>query len=230
MGLVVLPAWWPTWRHPPHRRAADRRPALSTGGGGTRSSSASTSTRGISGNTINVMFPVVSLNSIAGKYGFASTYEFGEQKKAINFYVGQVNKDGGINGKKIHAIIATFTPASTSDMRSLCKNWTEGSPAAFAVIDGMGTWTGTNQLCVTQEGHTPLISAWSTVSTWITKGAPYLWWTGPADTVVLQATVNWGLSAGLLGGSHKVGVVAGTRASDVAALKSTWSPTSTGPG
>jgi hypothetical protein len=71
---------------------------------------------------------------------------------------------------------------------------------------------------VTQEGHTPLISAWTTVSTWTEKGAPYLWWTGPAATVVLQATVNYGLSAGEIGGTHKVGVVAGDRASDQAAL------------
>jgi hypothetical protein len=180
--------------------------------------SASTSTRGIVGNTINVVFPVVSLNSLAGKEGFNSTAEYGEQKKAIRFFVKQVNDSGGINGKKINAIIQTFTPLNTSQTRALCKNWTEGSPAAFAVVDGFGTWEGTNQLCVTQEGHTPLISAWSTVSTWTTKGAPYLWWTGAADTAVLQATVNWGLSAGLLGGTHKVGVVVGDRASDQAAL------------
>ena len=190
----------------------------STNGGQNSLSSASTSTRGIVGNTINVVFPVVSLNSLAGKYGFQNTFEYGEQKKAIKFFVSQVNDQGGINGKKINAIIPTFTPANTAQMRSLCKDWTEGSPAAFAVVDGMGTWIGTNQLCVTQEGHTPLISAWSTVSTWTTKGSPYLWWTGAADTVVLQATVNWGLSAGLLGGTHKVGVVVGDRASDQDAL------------
>ena len=193
--------------------------AASTGGSGSLSS-ASTSTRGITGNTINVVFPIVSLNSLAGKEGFAQTAEFGEQQKAINFYVKQINDTGGINGKKIHAIIPKFTPTSTSQMRALCKDWTEGSPAAFAVVDGMGTWTGTNQLCVTQEGKTPLISSWVTVSTWTKKGAPYLWWIGAADTVVLQAVVNWGLSAGLIGGTHKVGVVAGTRASDQAALKS----------
>jgi Periplasmic binding protein len=195
--------------------------AASTGGGGGSKglAAASTSTRGISGNTINVVFPVVSLNSVAGKLGFAQTAEYGEQKKAINFFVGQVNKQGGIHGKKIHAIIATFTPENTSEMRALCKDWTEGSPAAFAVVDGVGTWTETNQLCITQEGQTPLISQWSTVSTWTSKGSPYLWWIGPAQTAILQATVNWGLATGLIGGTHKVGVVAGDRASDQVALK-----------
>jgi hypothetical protein len=131
--------------------------------------------------------------------------------------VDQVNKDGGIHGKKINPIISFFTPLKTAEMRSLCKDWTEGSPAAFAVVDGQGTWSGTNQLCVAEEGHTPLISEWTTVSTWTKEAAPYLWWMGPAQTTMLQALVNWGLSSGLLGG--KVGVIAGNRASDQAALK-----------
>lgn len=194
--------------------------SASTGGNGAAAlSSASTSTRGISGNQINVVFPVVSLTSLVGRLGIANDAEYAEQKKAIKFYVGQVNKQGGIHGKKIHAIIATFTPENTSQMRSLCKNWTEGSPAAFAVVDGEGTWSETNQLCVTQEGHTPLLSQWTTVRTWTKKGSPYLWWIGPSQTVILQATVNWGLATGMLGGTHKVGVIAGNRASDQLALK-----------
>ena len=180
---------------------------------------ASTSARGVTGSTINVVFPVVSLNSLAGQEGFAQDAEYGEQSKAINFYVGQINKAGGINGRKIHPIITTYDPTSESSMRALCKTWTEGSPAAFAVLDGIGAWTGDNQLCITQEGHTPMIGQWSTVTNWTNQGSPYLWWTGPDQSVILQAVVNWGLSAGLLGGTHKVGVVVGDRASDQLALK-----------
>jgi hypothetical protein len=180
---------------------------------------ASTSTRGVTATTINVVFPVVSLNSLAGKIGFAEDAEFGEQKKAIKLFVDQINKSGGIHGRKINPIIVTFTPESTSQMRSLCKTWTEGSPAAFAVLDGVGDWTGTNELCITQEGDTPFIGQWTTVSNWTTDGSPYLWWTGPDDTVILQAVVNWGLATGLLGGQNKVGIIAGNRASDQLALK-----------
>jgi hypothetical protein len=181
-------------------------------------SSASTSTRGIVGNQINVVFPVVSLNSLAGKEGFASDAEYGEQTKAINFYVGQINKKGGINGRKINPIIATFDPTNESQMRALCKTWTEGSPAAFAVLDGIGDWTGDDQLCITQEGQTPFIGAWTTVTNWTNQGSPYLWWTGPDQAAILQAVVNWGLSAHLISGTKKVGIIAGDRASDQLAL------------
>jgi hypothetical protein len=181
-------------------------------------SKASTSSRGVTTSTINVVFPVVALNSLAGQEGFAQDAEYGEQTKAINFYVKQVNSAGGINGRKIKAIITSFDPTNEAQMRSLCKTWTEGSPAAFAVLDGVGDWTGDDQLCITQEGHTPFIGQWSTVTNWTDEGSPYLWWTGPDQAAILQAVVNWGLSAGLLSASRKVGVLAGDRASDQVAL------------
>jgi hypothetical protein len=179
---------------------------------------ASTSSRGVTGSTINVAFPVVSLNSLAGQEGFAQDAEYGEQTKAIKFYVNLINQSGGINGRKIHPIITTFDPTNEAAMRALCKDWTEGSPEAFAVLDGVGDWTGDNELCVAQEGHTPFIGQWTTVTNWTNEGSPYLWWTGPDQATILQAVVNWGLSAGYLAGKS-VGVVAGDRASDQVALK-----------
>jgi hypothetical protein len=52
------------------------------------------------------------------------------------------------------------------------------------------------------------------------EGSPYLWWTGPDDANILEATVEWGMSAGLLGSGRKVAVIAGSRASDQLALNS----------
>jgi hypothetical protein len=179
---------------------------------------ASTSARGVTKSTINVVFPVVNLQALSSVYGFAGDVEYTEQAKAIHLFVGQINAAGGINGRKINAIVSPFNPASESDMRALCKDWTEGSPAAFAVLDGVGDWTGDNELCVAQEGHTPFIGQWTTVSNWTQEGSPYLWWTGPDDASILQAVVQWGHSAGLLGGHRKVGVIAGDRASDQLAL------------
>jgi len=178
----------------------------------------------VSADEINVVFPVVALNSLAGKLGFAQDVEYGEQAKAITLFVNEINRSGGINGRRINPIITSYDPASESDMRSRCKTWTEGSPAAFTVIDGLGAWTGDNQLCVTQEGQTPFIGQWSTVTNWTTQGSPYLWWTGPDQSAVLRAVVSWGLSAHLLGGRRTVGVIAGDRASDQAALNDALLP------
>ena len=179
---------------------------------------ASTSSRGVTDTSINVVFPVVNLEALSSVYGFAGDVEYTEQVKAIKLFVGQINAAGGIFGRRINAIISYFNPASESAMRALCQDWTQGSPAAFAVLDGVGDWTGDNELCITQEGHTPFIGQWTTVTDWTREGSPYLWWTGPDDASILQAVVHWGRSAGLLGGHRKVGVIAGDRASDQLAL------------
>jgi hypothetical protein len=181
---------------------------------------ASTSSRGVSAHTINVVFPVISLSSVAGRYDIASDVEFSEQDKAIHLYVNQINHAGGIHGRDINAIIVPFDPTDDSSMRALCQQWTQGTPAVFAVIDGVGTWTGDNELCVTQEGHTPMIGAWSTVTNWTQLGSPYLWWTGADQSAVLQATVNWGMSSGRLSKSKKIGVVVSDQAADQTALNS----------
>ncbi len=179
---------------------------------------ASTSARGVTRSSINVVFPVVSLNSLAGQEGFAQDAEFGEQTKAIKLFVKHIDDTGGINGRRINPIIVSFDPTSESSMRALCKDWTEGSPAVFAVLDGLGDWTGDNELCITQEGHTPFIGAWTTATNWTDIGSPYLWWTGADQAAILRAVVDWGLGAGLIGGDIKVGIIAGNRASDQVAL------------
>ena len=121
---------------------------------------------GVTKTSINVVFPVVAVNSLAGKLGFAEDKEYNEQIPAINLYVDQINQAGGINGRKINPIIVQFDPTNDANMQALCEQWTQGSPGVFAVVDGIGTWEGDDQLCVTQQGHTPLISAWSTISDW----------------------------------------------------------------
>jgi Periplasmic binding protein len=181
-------------------------------------SQASTSARGVTATTINVAFPVANLDALASTYGFAGDVEYTEQAKAIHLFVDQINDAGGINGRKINAIIVTYNPASDASMQALCDQWTQGSPPVFAVLDGVGTFTGVNQLCVTQQGHTPFLGQWTTVTNFTRAGAPYLWWTGPDDAGVLQALVDWGKAQGTIGGKAKLAVVAGDRPSDQDAL------------
>ena len=181
---------------------------------------ASTSARGVSASAINVVFPLISFSSIEGQFEIESDAEYGEQTKAIHLFVNQINDAGGINGRKINPMIEFLDPTNAASQRALCKQWTVGNPPVFAVLDGLGTLEGVNQLCVTQEGHTPLLSQWTTTSNWTDLGAPYLWWTGADDAPILAATVKWGLSSGRLGRGQKVGVVVSDQTSDQSALTS----------
>ncbi len=178
---------------------------------------ASTSARGIGGNSITVVFPTVNLTALSAQEGFAGDTEYQQVTPAINTFVNDINDRGGINGRRIKPMIVPFDPTSEADMRAKCKDWTEGTPV-FAVVEGVGAWTGDNQLCITQEGSTPMIGQWTTVTDWTTRGSPYLWWTGPDQSTILRTLVRWGQGAGLLGGGRKVGIVVGDRASDQLAL------------
>ena len=75
-----------------------------------------------------MVFPVVAVNSLAGKFGFAEDKEYNEQTAAINLYVNQINKDGGINGRKINPMIVSFDPTNDANMQALCEQWTQGNP------------------------------------------------------------------------------------------------------
>ena len=179
---------------------------------------ASTSARGVTAHAINVVFPVSNLTSLASNFGFEGDTEFGAQKAAIHTFVNAINDVGGINGRKINPIIVNFDPTNEAGMRALCKQWTQGSPPVFAVLDGVGSWTGDNELCVAQEGQTPFIGQWTTVTNWTQIAAPYLWWTGPDQAQILATLVSWGMSAGLLNTSDTIGIVTGDRTSDQVAL------------
>ena len=65
--------------------------------------------------SINVVFPVVAVNSLAGKLGFAEDKEYNEQIPAIHLYVNQINDSGGINGRKINPIIVQFDPTNDAN-------------------------------------------------------------------------------------------------------------------
>ncbi len=180
----------------------------------------STSARGVTGSSINVVFPIISFTSIEGQFEIESDAEYGEQTKAIHLFVNQINDAGGIHGRKINPMIVSFDPTNLAEERALCKQWTQGNPPVFAVVDGLGTYEGANQLCITREGQTPMLSQWTTTTNWTDLGSPYLWWTGADDAPILAATVRWGLSSGRLGHGKKVAVVVSDQASDQGALNS----------
>jgi ABC-type branched-subunit amino acid transport system substrate-binding protein len=175
------------------------------------------STAGVSSNAVTIVFPVINLASAGQSVGLQGLSDEKDQD-SIKAMVDAVNATtGGIHGRKINARIVNFNPLQPSEMRALCKDWTT-SGNVFAVVD-TGKWYDDNQLCITQEGHTPLISSWTTVSDWTQRGSPYLWWTGPDQSDVLRNLVPWSIDHGLLSPGTKFAVIAGDRASDRLAVQ-----------
>ena len=191
--VVGLVSGWP-WRRRGRRgrpKAAGAAVVPVSAATPTPVSQASTSTRGVTAHAINVVFPVVAINSQAGQLGFAEDNEYDEQAYG---HPPLREPDQRERRHQRAEDQPDHRAASTRPTRPRCarcaSSGPRASPAVFAVLDGIGTWTGDNELCITQEGHTPMIGAWTTVTNWTELGSPYLWWTGADQVPVLKATVN----------------------------------------
>jgi hypothetical protein len=160
--------------------------------------------RGVSSNSIRVVYPWPQLSgvnrAVSGALGSSE-----DNQKAIRASVDWVNKHGGINCRMIDPEIVSYDPTNEPDMRAKCLHWTQDQKV-FAVVDDFA-WHDANQLCITQEGHTPLISSWTSTTSFLKKGAPYLWWAGPNGCDVLRNLVWWGVHTGRLSKSKPFGVV-----------------------
>lgn len=168
------------------------------------------SDKGVTPEKIHVIFPKADLGPIGQATGLTTTED---ESTAINAYLKDINDHGGINGRILEGDIVSFNPLDDADMTSKCKDWTS-SDGDFAVVDAYG-WHDDHQLCITESGHMPLISKWTTVSDWTSRGAPNLWWTGPDQVEVIDNLVA---SMADVLRSQKYAVVAGDRAGDQLAL------------
>jgi ABC-type branched-subunit amino acid transport system substrate-binding protein len=169
------------------------------------------STDGVTANSVEIVFPVINLNAAGAAVGLQGLSDE-KDPDGIRAMVDAVNAAGAIHGRRIKADVVQFDPLQPSEMRALCKDWTT-SGHVFAVVD-TGKWYDANQLCITQEGHTPLISSWTTITDWTQRGSPYLWWTGPDQADVLRNLVPWAINHGQLSPTTKFAILAGDRASD----------------
>ncbi len=125
--------------------------ALTLGASGRGVSSAtSTTTQGVTKDSIKVGIALVDYNAIKD---FVD-YNHGEQKQIAQSYVDFINKNGGINGRKIVPVFKEYPPipGGKPDPLSLCTSWAEDDKV-FAVLGVFIDFTGQGQLCLTKEHH-----------------------------------------------------------------------------
>jgi len=192
-------------------------PGSSGGGNGPSSSNPlhlTASDRGVTPTSIRVVFPWPNLGPIGQATGLNTSSE--DDQLSIHTFVNDINAHGGILGRMIDPEVVSFNPLDDSDMRAKCIQWTQDEKV-FAVLDA-ASWHDDNQLCITQEGHTPLISGWTAVPPFAAKGAPNLWWTGPDNGSVVQNLVHWAIDQKMLTPTTKFGIVAADRSEDTIAL------------
>src|SRR4051812_5845336 len=115
---------------------------------------ATATAKGVSADTIRVGITYPDLEALA-KTGLL-TVDNGPYDPIIRAIVDDVNASGGINGRKLQAFIGKYSVLSVDSQLALCTKLTEDNKV-FAVLGG---FVGENNLCVSQQHATPLVSGY----------------------------------------------------------------------
>jgi ABC-type branched-subunit amino acid transport system substrate-binding protein len=114
----------------------------------TPTQSSSNSTQGVTKDTIKVGIPLVDFSSIKDFID----YTFGDTEAISKVFVDDINKNGGINGRKIVPVYKKYPPipGGKPDPLSLCTSFAEDDKV-FAVVGVFIDFTGQAQECVTKD-------------------------------------------------------------------------------
>jgi Periplasmic binding protein len=81
-----------------------------------------------------------------------------DQKKTYQIFIDDLNKNGGINGRKIVPVYKTFCPIDTATEIAACTSLTDDEKV-FATIGTFYDPNGQAQQCFTKRHKTPIVSS-----------------------------------------------------------------------
>src|SRR4029079_16056750 len=107
--------------------------------------------QGVTKDEIKIGIPLVDFDAIKD---FVD-YEFGDTEAISKVFVDDINKNGGINGRKLVPVSKKKPPipGGKPDPLSLCTSFTEDDKV-FAVVGVFIDFTGQGQECLTKEHNT----------------------------------------------------------------------------
>ena len=117
--------------------------------------------QGVTDKSIKVGFLLYDLAG-AGRAGFNQTgLDPRQQRAAFESYVDELNRNGGINGRRIEAVYKTFDLLSEDGQRSVCLSMLEDEKV-FALIGQF--FFRSAYLCATREHHRVVLALGSTAT------------------------------------------------------------------
>jgi len=159
--------------------------------------------QGVTKNSIKLGFLIANTSEL-GAAGFKAGLS-GNQQEIIKAWTDEINRNGGINGRKLTYYTQDFDVLDVNDMQAACKTMTQDQKV-FSVLT-TGGYDSVAQLCITKENHTPLISTDPEPAAWYQEAAPYLWGTFMNKDRLAQNQAKWLSTSGYVRPTDKVGVI-----------------------
>jgi ABC-type branched-subunit amino acid transport system substrate-binding protein len=152
-----------------------------TSGGGSASGELGT---GVTADTIKIGFSYIDLETLA--QSGVIKIDHGPYGDIIKVLVDDINARGGVGGRKLELVTAKYSPIGNTDQLAACTKLTEDDQV-FAVLNGL---IGDNNLCITQQHSTILVSGSGINATRLEKSrAPWATY-GASDERSINALVK----------------------------------------
>ncbi|MHB8465657.1 MAG: ABC transporter substrate-binding protein [Acidimicrobiales bacterium] len=107
---------------------------------------------GVTATTIKVGIVLLDLGGASAFGAAVPGFDPKVQQHEWQTYIDDLNKRGGVNGRKLQAVYVKADPVDTNSQRQACLQLTQDDKV-FLVINGASA-LGTSELCVTAENHT----------------------------------------------------------------------------
>lgn len=181
------------------------------------------SDQGVSETEIKVGFLIPSIAGL-GNAGAAATNSRTDLEEVIKAYVDQVNKNGGVSGRKLTYVTVEADPVNASSQQAACITLTTDEKV-FAVFDTAST-LGVAQNCYAQKGVILTTTASQTNSEQnFQRNGGMLASSGASQNRVLRNWTDLALAAGHIGpGKGKLGILSTECAPDPEAIDGDFKP------
>jgi hypothetical protein len=108
---------------------------------------------GVTADTIKLGVVMVDYSTIKDFVDFTR----GNQQQAYQVFIDDINKHGGVLGRKIEPVYQSYTPIGSVGPTKACTSLIEDSKV-FATVGVLIDFTGAAQLCFTKQHKSPLLT------------------------------------------------------------------------
>jgi hypothetical protein len=180
--------------------------AAGSAGGPAGAAGAGATSVGVSGGEVRLGIAMLDLKAVRaiGLGGAVAGVTPAQEEGFWRFFVDEVNRAGGINGRKIVPAFTTFDPTDSTTGRKACLALTEDAKVFAAIIDG-GLF-GDPILCFTAEHGVPTLEYSNEPDVWYQRSRGLLFTPGMTGSRNLRSLVTV-LSASNVMKGKKIGVV-----------------------
>ena len=143
---------------------------------------------------VGITYPDLAAVRAAG----AANVDHGDYEKTYKAVIDDLNKNGGINGRKVVPVIQKIDPLGTAPSEEACLKFTEDDHV-FAAI---GFFISDNQMCYVEKHDTPVLGGQTTAEYLARAKAPWFTLDTGAETAprVIDALTAAGRVQGREGG------------------------------